>query len=310
MSSTDSAAYAVHSPPRSKEKDPHLSDKKRSLTVALFGNSTSVQFGHDNILLGEESHPLKELSRIDPVQMKILEHNVSVINMIDFTEHQMDSVDHLICKLVNENEICAFIFVVRLGQFTYADKMGLEWLQTVFGDRVLQFVMIVFIYEREEECNTIIDDLKKNSVVEKLLKKCGGRFHTCRKTMNNRSEMRELMKKIECLFNENQEQCYTGEMYNTRLNRDSNFQKNVNDNAEMMMSGFPLELMDGDAAHVPLIWISAVLDKLNQKLGDQRVFVLSVLGIQSSGKSTMLNAMFGLEFPVSAGRCTRELSCS
>ncbi|ROK54807.1 Interferon-induced very large GTPase 1 [Anabarilius grahami] len=75
--------------------------------------------------------------------------------------------------------------------------------------------------------------------------------------------------------------------------------------AEMMISGFPLELMDGDAAHVPVVWISAVLDQLIQKLGDQRVFVLSVLGIQSSGKSTMLNAMFGLQFAVSAGRCTR-----
>ncbi|XP_067237313.1 interferon-induced very large GTPase 1-like isoform X2 [Chanodichthys erythropterus] len=75
--------------------------------------------------------------------------------------------------------------------------------------------------------------------------------------------------------------------------------------ADMMISGFPLELMDGDAAHVPLIWISAVLDELIQKLGDQRVFVLSVLGLQSSGKSTMLNAMFGLQFAVSAGRCTR-----
>uniref|UniRef100_A0A8C2INZ2 VLIG-type G domain-containing protein n=1 Tax=Cyprinus carpio TaxID=7962 RepID=A0A8C2INZ2_CYPCA len=75
--------------------------------------------------------------------------------------------------------------------------------------------------------------------------------------------------------------------------------------AEMMISGFPLELMDGDAAHVPVIWISAVLDQLVQKLGDQRVFVLSVLGIQSSGKSTMLNTMFGLQFAVSAGRCTR-----
>ncbi len=74
---------------------------------------------------------------------------------------------------------------------------------------------------------------------------------------------------------------------------------------QMMISGFPLELMDGDAAHVPVIWISAVLDKLIQKLGDQRVFVLSVLGLQSSGKSTMLNAMFGLQFAVSAGRCTR-----
>ncbi|KAI2650890.1 Interferon-induced very large GTPase 1 [Labeo rohita] len=68
--------------------------------------------------------------------------------------------------------------------------------------------------------------------------------------------------------------------------------------AEMMISGFPLELMDGDAAHVPVIWISAVLDQLIQKLGDQRVFVLSVLGLQSSGKSTMLNAMFGLQFAV------------
>uniref|UniRef100_A0A672KGP6 Interferon-induced very large GTPase 1-like n=1 Tax=Sinocyclocheilus grahami TaxID=75366 RepID=A0A672KGP6_SINGR len=75
--------------------------------------------------------------------------------------------------------------------------------------------------------------------------------------------------------------------------------------AEMMISGSPLELMDGDASHVPVIWISAVLDQLVQKLGDQRVFVLSVLGIQSSGKSTMLNAMFGLQFAVSAGRCTR-----
>ncbi|KAL0159708.1 hypothetical protein M9458_043433, partial [Cirrhinus mrigala] len=75
--------------------------------------------------------------------------------------------------------------------------------------------------------------------------------------------------------------------------------------AEMMISGFPLELMDGDAAHVPVVWVTAVLHELIQKLGDKRVFVLSVLGIQSSGKSTMLNTMFGLQFAVSAGRCTR-----
>uniref|UniRef100_A0A3B1JFG1 Zmp:0000000912 n=1 Tax=Astyanax mexicanus TaxID=7994 RepID=A0A3B1JFG1_ASTMX len=75
--------------------------------------------------------------------------------------------------------------------------------------------------------------------------------------------------------------------------------------AELLTTGHPLELMDGDAAHVPLVWVSAVLDELSNKLGDQRVFVLSVLGIQSSGKSTMLNAMFGLQFAVSAGRCTR-----
>ncbi|KAM4564748.1 interferon-induced very large GTPase 1-like [Fundulus diaphanus] len=75
--------------------------------------------------------------------------------------------------------------------------------------------------------------------------------------------------------------------------------------ARLLISGQPLELLDGDAGHVPLKWISSVLDDVIKTLGDQKVFVLSVLGLQSSGKSTMLNAMFGLQFAVSAGRCTR-----
>ncbi|XP_070703779.1 interferon-induced very large GTPase 1-like [Pempheris klunzingeri] len=75
--------------------------------------------------------------------------------------------------------------------------------------------------------------------------------------------------------------------------------------AELMISGHPMELMDGDAGHVPLVWISSLLDEVIKKLGNKRVFVLSVLGVQSSGKSTMLNAMFGLQFAVSAGRCTK-----
>ncbi|KAF7647134.1 hypothetical protein LDENG_00176940 [Lucifuga dentata] len=75
--------------------------------------------------------------------------------------------------------------------------------------------------------------------------------------------------------------------------------------AELMISGHPMELMDGDAGHVPLTWINSLLDQVIKKLEDKQVFVLSVLGIQSSGKSTMLNAMFGLQFAVSAGRCTK-----
>ncbi|XP_039456571.1 interferon-induced very large GTPase 1-like isoform X1 [Oreochromis aureus] len=75
--------------------------------------------------------------------------------------------------------------------------------------------------------------------------------------------------------------------------------------AQLMISGYPMELMDGDAGHVPLTWISSLLEEVIKKLGDQRVFVLSVLGLQSSGKSTMLNTMFGLQFAVSAGRCTK-----
>lgn len=75
--------------------------------------------------------------------------------------------------------------------------------------------------------------------------------------------------------------------------------------AQMLLSGRPLELMDGDSLHVSLTWLRAVFDELKTLIGDINVFVISVLGIQSSGKSTMLNTMFGLQFAVSAGRCTR-----
>ncbi|XP_051745704.1 interferon-induced very large GTPase 1-like [Ctenopharyngodon idella] len=183
------------------------------LTVVLFGNSPSVQFEPENILLeGEKPFKTVETSKIVPLQREIAKRHVSVINMIDL--HETDSVDHLIDQLVKENEIHAFIFVVRLGQLTDDDKMGLEWVQRVFGDKVLQFVMILFTYEREEESDTINDI--KNPVLEQLLEKCGGRFHTCNKMMNNQSEMRDLMNKIELLFNENKQQLYTGEMLKQR----------------------------------------------------------------------------------------------
>lgn len=75
--------------------------------------------------------------------------------------------------------------------------------------------------------------------------------------------------------------------------------------AQMLLSGHPLELMDGDSLNVSLKWLRAVFDELKNCVGDANIFVISVLGIQSSGKSTMLNTMFGLQFAVSAGRCTR-----
>ncbi|XP_068115980.1 interferon-induced very large GTPase 1-like [Hyperolius riggenbachi] len=75
--------------------------------------------------------------------------------------------------------------------------------------------------------------------------------------------------------------------------------------AELMVSGYPIELMDGDAAHVPRKWIGSILDELMKTLGDKKLYVLTVLGIQSTGKSTLLSALFGLQSAVGAGRGTR-----
>ncbi|XP_041099497.1 up-regulator of cell proliferation-like, partial [Polyodon spathula] len=76
--------------------------------------------------------------------------------------------------------------------------------------------------------------------------------------------------------------------------------------AGLLLDGFPLELVDGDASNIPVRWVTNVLTKLHEKVQHKsRVLVVTVLGVQSTGKSTLLNTMFGVQFAVSSGRCTR-----
>ncbi|XP_041636010.1 up-regulator of cell proliferation-like [Cheilinus undulatus] len=76
--------------------------------------------------------------------------------------------------------------------------------------------------------------------------------------------------------------------------------------AGLLLDGFPLELVDGDASNIPLTWVTDVLTQLNDLVSDQsKILVVTVLGVQSTGKSTLLNTMFGVQFAVSSGRCTR-----
>ncbi|XP_075943109.1 up-regulator of cell proliferation-like isoform X3 [Anarhichas minor] len=76
--------------------------------------------------------------------------------------------------------------------------------------------------------------------------------------------------------------------------------------AQLLLDGFPLELVDGEASNIPLRWVSDVLSQLNDLMSPKsKILVVTVLGVQSTGKSTLLNTMFGVQFAVSSGRCTR-----
>jgi len=62
----------------------------------------------------------------------------------------------------------------------------------------------------------------------------------------------------------------------------------------------PFELLDGDLLEMP----KNIIQKVFEGIKD-RVAVISILGPQSSGKSTLLNFLFGCDFATSEGRCTK-----
>ncbi|ROL49831.1 Interferon-induced very large GTPase 1 [Anabarilius grahami] len=244
---------------------------------------------HQGKLWHQWSQKNKELHRpqADEIEMDISRKQTEM-KRIREQQHKYDISEFM--KLFND----------QLFSPTEHKKMFfLKWLQ-VFLDEYTSTDLSALHHNYDEKWSTVVK-LKKNLAIKP------------EKLKSEQAELERISKELEAAtFGLEHIMREVGQIYESC----ESVKKNKKDlqfpfsslpslAAEMMISGFPLELMDGDAAHVPVIWISAVLDQLSQKLGDQRVFVLSVLGIQSSGKSTMLNAMFGLQFAVSAGRCTR-----
>ena len=70
--------------------------------------------------------------------------------------------------------------------------------------------------------------------------------------------------------------------------------------AKEIMNSQPFEIIDGDALELP----KDVMKQIFKPIKD-RCLVLTILGPQSSGKSTLLNFLFGCDFATSEGRCTK-----
>ncbi|XP_048046123.1 interferon-induced very large GTPase 1-like [Megalobrama amblycephala] len=214
------------------------------------------------------------------------------------------SKKHTEMKKIRQNQhesgISKFMmfFIKEMNLHAENKKYFLKWLEIFLDDYISQDVSV--LHHKYDEKWSVVAKLKENDNKPEQLKVEQNELEKISEELQAAAfGLEHIMREIGQIY----ESCSSVKKNKKDLQFD--FSSLPSLAAEMMISGFPLELMDGDAAHVPLIWISAVLDELIQKLGDQRVFVLSVLGLQSSGKSTMLNAMFGLQFAVSAGRCTR-----
>ncbi|KAG7460044.1 hypothetical protein MATL_G00217140 [Megalops atlanticus] len=188
--------------------------------MVLIGSSRAVRRGSGNILLGREDSPpnTSELSQKTARKCEVSGRCFSVIDMMGALDAELsqDMADHHTrrCASLCEEGIHAFLLAVPLGALTDEDKAGMEWLRRSFGERALAFTMMLFTYEREEEQDTIVDDLKNNTVLEQLLEKCGGRYHICNNAMNNPSEIAVLLERIDTMLSENAQMCYTWELCN------------------------------------------------------------------------------------------------
>ncbi|XP_053551201.1 interferon-induced very large GTPase 1-like [Bombina bombina] len=180
-------------------------------------------------------------------------------------------------------------FVSAITNLSQVEKYYFLKLVKFKLDTIARKKMTLLKAEYKDKCNDILNNqLELTKLDEEITNSSLGVEHF----------LRELGQFYEAEFSMVQEKQISAEQ--------RQFTKLPGIAADLLMDGFPLELIDGDASNIPLQWVTDVLTELDNKTGGGcRLRVITVLGVQSTGKSTLLNTMFGLQFPVSTGRCTR-----
>ncbi|XP_077057565.1 GTPase IMAP family member 9-like [Siphateles boraxobius] len=144
--------------------------------------------------------------------------NISVIDtpgLCDTSLNKEQLKDELVkCVEMSVPGPHVFLLVIRLDvRFTKEEKNSVQLIQENFGEKAARYTIVLFT--RGDQLDTSIEEfLTENKQINELVRQCEGIYHVFNnKDKKNRSQVTELLKKIEGLVMKNYEEHYTNEMY-------------------------------------------------------------------------------------------------
>ncbi len=108
-----------------------------------------------------------------------------------------------------------FLLVINLdARFTREEVNTVKLIQENFGENAVRFIIVLFTRSDQLENKTLHKFVLESPNLRKLTYRCGGRYHAFNnKDMRNRSQVTELLEKIDTMIQENGGTHYTNEMF-------------------------------------------------------------------------------------------------
>ncbi|CAI5671516.1 unnamed protein product [Oreochromis niloticus] len=108
-----------------------------------------------------------------------------------------------------------FLVVIHANRFTEEEQKAVRMIQNVFGREAAHYTMALFTFGENLEADnmTIEEVIFENQVLSDFIRQCGGRHHVFNNRSSDRSQVRDLLKKINTMVQRNGGRYYTNEMF-------------------------------------------------------------------------------------------------
>lgn len=256
---------------------------------------------------------LKCLSEIESLNKLKIANNNNSISRTNY-DSEIENIYKKKEKLLIPELIQIYELQLRLCKFSILKEIN----------RALQFYHQPIIKSKFDEKKSFVKKYQeKSKQFEESLKASKSNHDTLE------TEIKELSEKIRVISKEIDDETVSSELFIREIflmYSDTNFCKNnsqsLNYNefidavAESMINGNDTEIIDGDYNTFNQNIFKDLFGTLDKKIKnlfsdyDDQILVVSVIGPQSTGKSTLLNKLFNTNFQMSAGRCSKGLYAS